>query len=65
MAPAFRHTTDSASRALHGPNGPRAIARGERSQHRNRDIALRRRAEGVEIRAAPERGNPIRILRAA
>ncbi len=74
-----QNTTDSAVRATHGPTGLRVVARKERSQHRNRDIALRRLAELVEIRAALERGalqdeaqrrhdalergNPIRVLR--
>lgn len=74
-----QNTTDSAVRATHGPTGLRVVAREERSQHRNRDIALRRLAELVEIRAALERGalqdeaqrrhdalergNPVRVLR--
>ncbi|AMB45256.1 MULTISPECIES: peptide chain release factor H [Methylobacteriaceae] len=73
-----QNTTDSAVRATHGPTGLRVVAREERSQHRNRDIALKRLAELVEIRAAMERGalqdeahrrhdalergNPVRVL---
>ena len=76
-----QNTTDSAVRAIHGPTGLRVVAREERSQHRNRDIALKRLAELVEIRAALERGalqdeaqrrhdglergNPVRVLRGA
>ena len=45
-----QNTTDSAVRAIHGPTGLRVVAREERSQHRNRDIALKRLAELVVAR---------------
>ena len=46
-----QNTTESAVRLVHLPTGVQAIARDERSQHRNRSIALKR------LRAALERLN--------
>lgn len=74
-----QNTTDSAVRALHRPTGLRAIARDERSQHRNRDLAVERLAELLHLQRAMaegalqqeaqerhdslERGNPVKVLR--
>ncbi|TCR68796.1 peptide chain release factor H [Bosea sp. BK604] len=73
-----QNRTESAVRVTHRPSGASAIARDERSQHRNRELALRRlRAvlAGVHAREANqrafrdwlaridvERGNPVRVL---
>jgi peptide chain release factor len=72
------NTTASAIRATHLPTGISVIARDERSQHRNRAVALARLAAALagrtEARAADlthgrwkphaslERGNPIRVF---
>lgn len=51
-----QNTTDSAVRLVHEPTGVRAAARNERSQHRNKRIALdrlRRKLEKRNEREAP------------
>lgn len=74
-----QNTTDSAVRAVHRPTGLAAVARDERSQARNRALALRRLAAlvaqvGEPDRLAAERaardrhdavvrGAPVRVLR--
>lgn len=74
-----QNTTDSAVRAIHRPTGLRAVAREERSQHRNRDLALERLAELLNLKHAIadgdlqqeaharhdslERGNPVKVIR--
>jgi peptide chain release factor len=71
--------TESAVRVTHQPTGVQAVAMEERSQHRNRRLALarlavkieevnsRRRADGRERRWLAhqelERGNPVRAFR--
>ncbi len=71
--------TSSAVRATHVPSGIVAIAREERSQHQNRNLALARLARLLEARhagaesharrqhweqhASLERGNPVRVYR--
>jgi len=71
------NTTDSAVRATHRPSGLTVTATEERSQHRNRRLALARLAAGLMRRADAqrreqdrtvwiehqniERGNPVRI----
>jgi peptide chain release factor len=73
--------TESAVRLTHLPTGVQVIAREERSQHRNRKLALARLAQKLsEIDAKRcddareerwrahqeiERGNPVRVFRAA
>ncbi len=49
-----QNTTDSGVRLVHLPTGVRAVARDERSQHRNRQLALRRLREKLERLAEPE-----------
>jgi protein subunit release factor A len=49
-----QNTTDSAVRLVHLPTGVRVVARDERSQHRNRQIALLRLREKLEALATPE-----------
>jgi peptide chain release factor len=72
-----QNRTESAVRAVHLPTGLSAVARDQRSQHRNRSVALARLAEllaarnaGAQARAARdnwagritvERGNPVRV----
>ena len=72
--------TDSAVRVTHVPTGVQATAREERSQHRNRKLALARLIRKLDVlterqvtqaqeqrwRAHHElqRGNPIRVFRA-
>ncbi|MFV0369768.1 MAG: peptide chain release factor H, partial [Hyphomicrobiaceae bacterium] len=46
-----QNTTDSAVRATHLPTGLCVVARDERSQHRNKAIALKRLAHLLESRA--------------
>lgn len=45
-----QNTTDSAVRLTHRPTGIRVVARDERSQHRNRKIALKRLRKQLEKR---------------
>nr|WP_321444662.1 peptide chain release factor H [uncultured Cohaesibacter sp.] len=74
-----QNTTDSAVRLTYGPSGLSVISRDERSQHRNKQVALERlRTKFIlmesEVAAATkrnenqlhkqlERGNPTRIFR--
>ena len=74
-----QNRTESAVRVTHRPSGVTAVARDERSQHRNRALAVRRLTAvlaGVHSREANrqafrdwlsrisvERGNPVRVLR--
>ena len=51
-----QNTTDSGVRLTHEPTGLRATARQERSQHRNRVLALKRLREKLE--AANHRDTP-------
>ena len=71
-----QNTTDSAVRATHRPTGLSAVAREERSQHRNKSLALERlqalldaqiaaneaaqRSARNDLHHALERGNPVR-----
>jgi peptide chain release factor len=73
-----QNRTESAVRVTHRPTGTSAIARDERSQHRNRALALARLKAvlaGIHAREADqrafrdwlarvevERGNPVRVL---
>jgi protein subunit release factor A len=43
-----QNTTESGVRLVHLPTGVRVVAREERSQHRNRAVALRRLREKLE-----------------
>lgn len=74
-----QNTTDSAVRAIHIPTGLRVIARNERSQHRNKALAVKRLAcllQHLEDRKADaakserflanrsiERGNAVRTFK--
>ena len=74
-----QNTTDSAVRAVHGPTGLAAVAREERSQHRNKSLALARlrqllaariaadevaqKAARNQLHHALERGNPVRCFK--
>ena len=74
-----QNTTDSAVRATHRPTGLTAVAREERSQHRNKSLALERlehlisaqaaadeaaqKASRNELHHALERGNPVRCFK--
>lgn len=49
-----QNTTDSAVRLVHIPTGIRVVARDERSQHRNRAIALERLRAKLEELSEPE-----------
>jgi peptide chain release factor 2 len=64
-----QNVTESGVRLTHRPTGLAAVARDERSQHRNRQLALRRLREKLEEHAAvrPERvaTRPPRAARAA
>jgi peptide chain release factor len=73
--------TESAVRAVHLPSGIAVVARDERSQHRNRALALRRLHDVLAARDAErrskqarrdwtdrigvERGNPVRVYHEA
>lgn len=73
-----QNKTASAVRAVHGPSGLAVVARDERSQHRNRALALERLARLLDERAGLaaardrdrlqaehdrlERGNPTRVF---
>jgi protein subunit release factor A len=46
-----QNATESGVRLIHGPSGIRVESRGERSQHRNRAIALERLRARLEERA--------------
>ena len=63
-----QNVTESGVRITHRPTGVTAVARDERSQHRNRELALRRLREKLENLAAvkPERiaTRPSRAARA-
>lgn len=74
-----QNTTDSAVRATHRPTGLAAVAREERSQHRNKALALERlhhlmaaqtaadeaaqKANRNDLHHALERGNPVRSFK--
>jgi peptide chain release factor len=76
-----QNTTDSAVRATHRPSGLTVVVRNERSQHRNKALALERLAEllrlGAELEAITdrqqtqanhdrlERGRPVRRFKGA
>lgn len=49
-----QNTTESGVRLIHGPSGMRVESRSERSQHRNRRIALARLRERLEEAQTPE-----------
>ena len=63
-----QNVTESGVRITHRPTGVTAVARDERSQHRNRELALRRLREKLEELTAvkPERiaTRPSRAARA-
>lgn len=50
-----RDTTESAVRLVHQPTGVRVTAQDERSQHRNKQIALERLRERLEKRNEKQR----------
>ncbi len=50
-----QNVTESGVRLVHLPTGIRVVAREERSQHRNREVALRRLREKLEERARPKK----------
>lgn len=50
-----QNVTESGVRLIHLPTGVRATARDERSQHRNRALALKRLREKLEELARPEK----------
>jgi len=50
-----QNVTESGVRLVHLPTGLRATAREERSQHRNRALALRRLREKLEVLTRPEK----------
>lgn len=50
-----QNVTDSGVRLVHLPTGVRSTARDERSQHRNRALALKRLREKLEELARPEK----------
>jgi len=49
-----QNTTETGVRLVHLPTGVRAVARDERSQHRNRALALARLREKLRARYEPE-----------
>ncbi|HET9949813.1 MAG TPA: peptide chain release factor-like protein [Longimicrobiales bacterium] len=59
-----QNVTESGVRLVHLPTGVRVTAREERSQHRNRALALRRLRAELERRARPVRPRvPTRVPR--
>ena len=57
-----QNTTESGVRLVHLPTGVRAVAREERSQHRNREVALQRLRARLEARnARPEPRVPTHV----
>jgi protein subunit release factor A len=57
-----QNTADSGVRVIHEPTGVRAASRGERSQHRNKAIALERLRRKLEKRNSRRRPRvPTRI----
>jgi ribosome-associated protein len=51
-----QNTTDSGVRLVHEPTGLRAVSRNDRSQHRNKALALerlRRKLERLNVRRTP------------
>jgi peptide chain release factor 2 len=59
-----QNVTESGVRLVHLPTGVRATARDERSQHRNRSLALRRLREKLEELARVEKPRvPTRVPR--
>lgn len=60
-----QNVTESGVRLIHLPTGVRATARDERSQHRNRALALKRLREKLEELARPEKERvPTRVPKA-
>jgi protein subunit release factor A len=60
-----QNVTESAVRLVHLPTGVRVVAREERSQHRNRALALARLREKLEELARPPQERvPTRVPRA-
>lgn len=60
-----QNTTESGVRLVHVPTGVRATARDERSQHRNRALALHRLREKLEELSREDRPRvPTRVSRA-
>lgn len=73
-----QNTTDSAVRAFHTPTGLSVVVRDDRSQHRNKSVALERLVQLMSARVAAEeealkatrnqlhhaleRGNPVRVF---
>ena len=55
-----QNRTESAVRAVHMPTGLSAVARDERSQHRNRSVALARLGEMLRARQARARSQAAR-----
>ncbi|MCZ4279384.1 peptide chain release factor H [Kiloniella laminariae] len=74
-----QNTTDSAVRVTHTPSGLSAVARDQRSQHRNKQVALQRLSEQLAVQHSLfqagarktenlkhhqlERGNPVRCFK--
>lgn len=74
-----QNKTDSAIRAIHLPTGLTVVSRTQRSQHRNKDVALARLADKLQLRddlaqsqgrgtenqmhRQLERGNPVRCFK--